>query len=131
MSEDQIIERGEGLAEELAAQRRETVDRRWRCSLDLRRRIVAYALACSADGESHARIAARVGLKQRTLSRWIARWRASDAGVHRVAIVPSGRPAGAPVAGPAPRELRLVTPRGFVVEGLDLERLVSLLQVLG
>jgi transposase len=130
MSEDQIIERGERLAEELAAQRRETVDRRWRCPHELRRRVVAYAVACSADGESHTRIAGRVGLKQRTLSRWLARWRASDAGVHRVAIVPAGRPGGQANADMA-SELRLVTPHGFVVEGLDLERLASLLSVLG
>lgn len=88
-------------------------------------------MGCSADGESHRRIAGRLGLKQPTLSRWVARARISHAVVRPVAIIPSGRPAGAPVAGPTPRELRLVTPRGFVVEGLDLERLASLLQVLG
>ncbi len=129
MGDERIIEQGEQLSEELAKERQPAAGRRWRCPVDLRSRIVAYAVACSADGESHRRIAARLGVTQRTLSRWIGTWRRAAAGVRQVAIVPSA--GGRTTPEPARTGLRLVTPRGFVVEGLDAERLALLLQVLG
>jgi transposase-like protein len=129
MDSERIIEQGEHLCEELAKERQPVVGRRWRCPVDLRARIVAYAVVCSADGESHGQIAVRLGVRQRTLSRWIARWRRVGAGVRQVAIVPSAGNCTTPP--PARTALRLVTPRGFVVEGLDGELLASLLQVLG
>ncbi len=129
MDDKRIIEQGQQLSEELAEQRQRAGRQRWRCPVDLRTRIVAYAVACSADGESHRRIADRLGMRQRTLSRWIRTWRQAGAGVRQVAIVPVEHRHTAPPASPAP--LRLLTPRGFVVEGLDPELLVSLLQVLG
>ena len=129
MDSERIIEQGEHLSEELTKERQPAVGRRWRCAVDLRSRIVAYAVACSADGESHQRIADRLGVKERTLSRWIRRARQTGVGVRQVAIVPSPGDRTMP---PLPRAtLRLVTPRGFVVEGLDAELLASLLQVLG
>ena len=67
-------------------------------------------------------------MKQRTLSRWIARWRRAGCRVRQPAIVPSPGSRSAPP--PASAALRQVTPRGFVVEGLDAELLASLLQVL-
>ena len=70
-----------------------------------------------------------MGVTQRTLSRWIGTWRRAAAGVRQVAIVPSAGDRTTPE--PARTGLRLVTPRGFVVEGLDAERLALLLQVLG
>ena len=89
--------------------------------------MVAYVVACVANGESHGRIAARLGLTQSTLSRWIREAAESDPGFRSVAIVPSEQKA----ARPLPSTVRLLTPHGFVVEGLDPELLVSLLQVLG
>ena len=68
-------------------------------------------------------------MRQRTLSRWIRKARQVGAGVRQVAIVPVERCRTAPTAFPAP--LRLVSPHGYVIEGLDSELLVSLLQVLG
>lgn len=129
MDEERIIEQGQRLSEELAKGRQRVEGRRWRCPVDLRSRIVAYAVACSADGESHQRIADRLGVTQRTLSRWIRRWRQAGAGVRPVAIVASTHDRATPPAARTP--LRLVSPRGFAVEGLDPELLVSLLQVLG
>lgn len=129
MDIERIIEQGEHLSEELAKQRQPAVGRRWRCPVDLRCRVVAYAVACSADGESHQRIADRLGVTQCTLSRWIRRWRQAGAGVRPVAIVPATHELATPPAARTP--LRLVSPRGFVVEGLDAELLASLLQVLG
>ena len=65
---------------------------------------------------------------QSTLSRWIREAEESDAGFHAVTIVSNRDPR---VAGPVPTPVRLITPHGFVVEGLDSELLASLLQVLG
>jgi len=90
---------------------------------------VAYAVACSADGESHGRVAERLGVGQGTLSRWIRRRRRAKGSVRAVAIVPATHGRATPSASRPP--LRLLTPHGFVVEGLDPELLVSLLQVLG
>ncbi len=129
MDDGRIIAEGERLSQELSGQRQTREGRRWRSPVDLRSRIVAYAVACSADGESHQRIADRLGVKQRTLSRWIRTARQTRAGVRQVAIVPSTRDRATPP--PARAALRLVTPRGFVVEGLNAELLASLLQVLG
>jgi hypothetical protein len=128
MSDDPIEGQGQQLGDELGGERRVAGGlHRWRCSSDLRARVVAYAVACAADGESHRRIAERLGLVQPTLSRWIRETGGRAAGFRSVAIVPSGRRQG----GPPAASLRLLTPRGFVVEGLDPELLASLLQVLG
>ena len=129
MDDELIIEQGQHLSEELAKEQRRAGRQRWRCPVDLRARIVAYAVACSADGESHHCVAERLGMKQRTLSRWIRTWRQAGAGVRAVAIVPAEHRHTAPPACPAP--LRLVSPHGYVIEGLDPDLLVSLLQVLG
>jgi hypothetical protein len=123
----EISETGQRLRGELEAERERAGGvRRWRCSGGLRERVVAYALECAARRESHDRIAGRLGLAQETLSRWI-RESAGSNDFRQVAIVPV-----------EPREhisevpsLRLTTPRGLVVEGLDRELLVSLLRVLG
>ena len=115
----------------LESERRRAGARRWRCSAALRARAAGYAARCAADGESHARIAVRLGMKQRTLSRWLRQGAAGDAGFRSVAIAPAERRANARTAASASSELRLRTPRGFVVEGLDAELLASLLSVLG
>jgi len=88
---------------------------------------VAYAATCTVDGESHGRIATRLALTQSTLSRWIREAGDSDPGFRSVAIVPSEQKA----ASPLPSTVRLITPHGFILEGLDPELVVSLLQVLG
>jgi transposase-like protein len=94
----------------------------------LRAELVAYAVACRADGESHQRVAERLGLIQPTLSRWIRKARAATPGLRQLAIVPSARRRDAP---PAPAGLRLVSPNGFTVEGLDLHHVADLLRILG
>jgi len=129
MDSDRIIEEGRRLFEELAKERQRVERCRFRCPVDLRSRIVVYAVACSADGESHGRIASRLGLGQPTLSRWMRQSRRRAAGLRRVAIVPATRDHATPPAACTP--LRLVSPHGFAVEGLDPELLVSLLRVLG
>jgi hypothetical protein len=128
MDGDRLIEQGQVLCEELKHQRHEAAPHRWQCSVELRSRIVAYAVACRADGESHERVANRLGLIQPTLSRWIRKSRRPAAPLRQVAIVPSARHRAAATSPPV---VRLVTPNGYVVEGLEPELLAYLLRVLG
>jgi len=90
MSDDHVEEQGQHLRDELDRERRKAGgSHRWRCSEELRLRVVAYAVACSLDGDSHAQTASRLGLTQSTLSRWIREAGESDPGFRSVAIVPS------------------------------------------
>ena len=57
--------------------------------------------------------------------------RGGRGGFRSVAIVPSARRVAAPTSAGRVVPLRLLTPRGFIVEGLEPELLVSLLRVLG
>lgn len=119
---------GQQLSDELEQERRGAGGQhRWRCSEELRTRIVAYAAACREDGESHSNLAKRLGLAQPTLSRWVREAHRSPEGFREMAIVPSERRSAPAVV----EAVRLVTPRGFVVEGLAPELLAYLLQVIG
>lgn len=130
MSNDHSEEQGQQLRAELDGERRRAGGSyRWWCSDELRFRAVRYAVACSLDGESHGRIGSTLGLTQSTLSRWIRDSAGAGSGFHEVAIVPATHDRS--TAPPPSLPLRLLTPRGFVVEGLDPELLVSLLRVLG
>lgn len=103
--------------------------KRWRCPAELKTRVVSYARACREQGETIEGIAFRLGLLGATLARWLR----SDqeevaAGFRSVAIVASAEDdEAAGAAGP----LRLVTPRGYRVEGLDPQTLAYLLRVVG
>jgi transposase-like protein len=130
MSDDRVEEQGQQLRNALGGERQAAGgDHRWRCSSNVRQRVVAYAVACWADGESHGRVAERLAIGQCTLSRWIRRTRQAKGSVRPVAIVPTTPDRATPPAARPP--LHLLTPQGFVVEGLDPELLVSLLRVLG
>ena len=128
MSDDERSDEGQQLGKELAEERRGAGGpNQWRCSEALRGRIVAYAAACGEDGESHNSLAKRLGLAQPTLSRWVREAHRGGAGFREMAIVPSQRRS----APGAVESVRLVTPRGFVVEGLAPELLAYLLRVIG
>lgn len=129
MDEDQLNQQGKRLAEELERERASVGRHAWRCSEPLRSRIVAYAVACEGDGESHGRIALRLGVAQPTLSRWVREARVQGASLLPVAIVPRTHPRAAASMPPSP--LRLVTPGGYVVEGLTLDLVIPLLELLG
>ena len=83
---------------------------------------------CGA-GESHTRIAKRLGLGQPTPPHSLA-LDAGGSGRRRRLPIGRSRPERAEERR-AVSALRLLTPRGFVVKGLDPELLASLLQVLG
>jgi hypothetical protein len=124
---EQIEEQGERLRERLDIERERVGGvHHWRCSDELRERIVGYAATCSANGESHRRIAGRLGIVQPTLSRWIREPGGSN-DFRQVAIVPAEHREHASAAA----SFRVVTPHGFIVEGLDIEHLTALLRVLG
>ena len=118
------------LAELIRGHRKPGLGKRWRCPKELRQRAVGYAEACCGRGESKWAVAQRLGIVESTLCRWLRR----EGG----AIVPAMRPVSV-IDAPArdhgdestssPR-LRVVTPRGYVVDGLDLEGAAYLLRIL-
>ena len=122
-----------GLAQELVALIPSKRDKRWRCPVELRSRVVAYARSCREKGEPVADIAIRLGLVESTLARWLRREKQSpnaaltSAGFRSVSIVPTGS-GSFPESSP---HLTLVTPQGFRVEGLDLASAAHLLRSLG
>lgn len=116
------------LAGEVADELRCGRSKKWRCPADLRLRIVSYARVCRERGEPLGDIARCLGLVESTLARWLrSDRRALTAGFRSVSIVPAVDEGGAAPAG----ALRLVTPRGYTVEGLDAPTLAFLLRVVG
>lgn len=120
---------GGRLAEEIGRELPAGHDKRWRCPKDLRSRVISYARVCRERGEAVRDIAQRLGLVESTLARWLRAERAAlAAGFRSVAIVAS-RDHEAPVE--TERPLRLVTPHGYCVEGLDAQTLAYVLRVVG
>ena len=116
------------LAGEVADELRSGRSKKWRCPAELRLRVVSYARVCRERGEPLGEIARRLGLVESTLARWLrAERRSLAAGFRSVSIVPATDEGGAAPAG----ALRLVTPRGYTVEGLDAPTLAFLLRVVG
>ena len=129
MEENELRGWCEQLAEEIGEQLSAGRSKKWRCPAELRTRIVSYSQLCRERGEPYGEIAARLGLVESTLARWLRRERIrQEAGFRSVAIVPTEE--GEPCIQPAPA-MRLVTPHGYRVEGLDAETLAYLLRVVG
>lgn len=76
-----------------------------------------------AQGVALARIARDLGLRPPTLSLWLRK--TPKPSLRRVALAPDPQPT--PATGPATVPV-LVTPRGFRVEGLDVDTLALLLR---
>jgi transposase-like protein len=90
--------------------------------------VVSFARVCREHGEPIRDIAQRLGLVESTLARWLrAERKQARAGFRSVAIVPCDATAPEHVDLP----LRLLTPRGYSVEGLDPQTLAFLLKVVG
>ena len=85
-------------------------------------RALAVAVAEERREEPLARVAADLGVNTMSLQRWLEQ--EEPAGFRPIEVEPE--PAGEPARG-----LRLITPRGYRVEGLEIEAVVSLLRVLG
>ena len=120
----------EQLAGEVAEELRCGRSKKWRCPADLRTRIVSYARVCRERGEPQGDIAARLGLVESTLARWLRAERKALAlapGFRAVSVVEAEEQ----VHGERGGALRLTTPAGYVVEGLDAPTLAFLLRVVG
>ena len=122
-----FVEMGEQLVRDLAEVLPEERNKRWRCPADLKARVVSYAKVCREQGETIEDVAGRLGLVGATLARWLRRDRMVLAsGFRSVAIV-----AAETEVVTEGRVMRLVSPRGYTVEGLDAETLAYLLRVVG
>lgn len=102
---------------------------------DLKARVVAWAEPLIIAGRGKLEVADAIGVPWESLSRWIrekalAPRAAAQPPPARHAEMKSVRIVDAPAARPrAPLSVR--SPKGFIVEGLDLETAVALLTRLG
>ena len=123
-----LIDVCERLAAEVAAELEGHPGKRWRCPAGLRSRVISYSRVCRESGETLGDIAGRLGLVESTLARWLRADRKEiQAGFRSVSIVAAQECGHDGAGGP----LRLVTPRGYSVEGLDAQTLAFLLRVVG
>jgi len=104
--------------------------KRWRCPVPLRSRIVSYSRVCRERGESLLDISNRLGLVESTLARWLRADRKA------LALAPGFRTVSVAAGDEHFQDetvdaLRLTTPAGYVVEGLDAQTLAFLLRVVG
>jgi len=120
---------GEQLSQELGEIRTSRRSKRWRCPPDMQSRVVSYTKVCRDRGEPYFDIAVRLGLVESTLTRWFRTERAKEQpGFRSVSIV--RRDVEETTAQPIASRLRLLTPQGYRVEGLDAQTLAYLLRVL-
>lgn len=120
----------EQLRQEVAAELESRPGKRWRCPVPLRSRIVSYAKVCRERGEPLLAISDRLGLVESTLARWLRADRKALAlapGFRSVSVVGGEEVEQGGTCGP----LRLTTPAGYMIEGLDAQTLAFLLRVVG
>ena len=120
----------EQLRQEVAAELESRPGKRWRCPVPLRSRIVSYARVCRERGEPLLAISDRLGLVESTLARWLRADRKALAlapGFRSVSVVGGEEVEHGGICGP----LRLTTPAGYMIEGLDAQTLAFLLRVVG
>jgi predicted transcriptional regulator len=87
---------------------------------DLRREIATYARERRDDGVTLDAVADEIGVSAETIRRYVQRKRSSRELV-RVEVIPDAMEVDA---------LVVISPRGYRVEGLDLERAARLLRLL-
>lgn len=117
------------LAEEIAVEVGGKRSKRWRCPKELRSKVVSYVAVCRERGEPYFEIAVRLGLVESTLARWVRIEHSNGKGGFRpVAIVPSG---DAESVTQSEAAIRVVTPRGYRIEGLDPQSLAYILRIVG
>ena len=118
------------LKQEVAVELESRPGKRWRCPLPLRSRIVSYAKVCREQGEPLHQISGRLGLVESTVARWLKSDRKALAlapGFRSITVLDNEESGQAESYNP----LRLTTPAGYLVEGLDAQTLAFLLRVLG
>ena len=119
----------ERLKQEVAAELVTGPGKRWRCPAGLKSRIVSYARVCRERGEPVLDISIRLGLVESTLARWLrADSKELAAGFRPVSIVAAEEHnQGEMISG----AMRLTTPAGYRIDGLDAQTLAFLLRVVG
>ena len=129
--EDQDLQTwGKQISQELAEGRTSGRSKKWRCPPELQSRVVSYTKVCREHGEPYFDIAVRLGLVESTLTRWLRTGKAkSEPGFRSVSIV--AREPEETGALPAGADLRLLTPHGYRIEGLDAQTRAYLLRVVG
>ena len=119
----------ERLRQEVAAELVTGPGKRWRCPAGLKSRIVSYARVCRERGEPLLDISNRLGLVESTLARWLRTDRKElAAGFRPVSIVAADEHHEVETKSGA---LRLTTPAGYRIDGLDAQTLAFLLRVVG
>ncbi len=118
------------LKQEIDAEVESRPGKRWRCPVPLRSRIESYARVCRERGEPLLEISNRLGLVESTLARWLRADRKA------LALAPGFRTVSVAAGDGDFRDestnaLRLTTPAGYTVEGLDAQTLAFLLRVVG
>jgi len=83
-------------------------------------KLLSYTVARRRQGAKLVEVAAELGMKSHTLSRWLGEKKTSTS-FERVEIVASA-------AAPAARKLVVYGPRGLRVEGLDLAEVAELMR---
>jgi hypothetical protein len=121
---------GEQLRRELDEGRSARRSKKWRCPAELRSRIISYVEACRGRGEPYLDIAVRLGLVESTLTRWMRTEKVRDEPSFRPVSIVAADEEERRLPPGSQRALRLITPRGYVVEGLDMESAAYLLEVL-
>ena len=117
----------ERLRQEVAAELKTGPGKRWRCPAGLKSRIVSYARVWRERGEPLLDISNRLGLVESTLARWLRADRKElAAGFRPVSIVAAEEHHQSETIAVA---LRLTTPAGYRVDGLDAQTLAFLLRV--
>jgi len=119
----------ERLKQEVAAELVTGPGKRWRCPAGLKSRIVSYGRVCREQGEPLLDISNRLGLVESTLARWLRTdSKELAAGFRPVSIVAAEEHhQGDTISG----TLRLTTPAGYRIDGLDAQTLAFLLRVVG
>lgn len=131
MIDDQGTEAAE-LAREIVSRRAAARSKRWQSPKNLRSRAVVYARGRLDEGATVADVAGELGMVESTLYRWLRVKRPDPVpGFRSVAIVPSCGSAAAELEEDRARVIRLITPQGYVVEGLDAGAVMALLRELG
>lgn len=87
-------------------------------------RLLSYTVARRRQGATIVQIAAELGLKDKTLSRWFGSKRRSS-GFERVEVVER------PTAAAAAQAIIVHGPRGLRIEGLDLAAVADLVRRVG
>jgi len=126
----------ERLREVIVQKRSQSPSKKWRAPDDLRSEVLALARRGQDAGASVADVAGWLGMVESTLYRWLRSETSEEnecqPGLSAVAIVPSQeREVATPCEDEGRGRIRLITPDGYVLEGLDRATAIELLRVIG